>query len=149
MVRAIVVGAVIAGLITLGLRWRVARAQERQARAREQLAALVLYEEMQAAISALDFALREDSKWLVSMSESRTLSEAWHEHGMELSGLGAGQWETLSAAVTAMEPSYELLSVGARAEDLRRSLPERRELLVEGTGILRALHEGRPRSWSL
>jgi hypothetical protein len=91
----------------------------------------------------------EDSKWLVSMSESRTLSEAWHEHGKELSGLAAAQWEVLSAAVTAMAPSYSLLSVGSRTEDLRRSLPERRQLLVEGTGILRALHERRAGSSSM
>jgi hypothetical protein len=58
MVQAIAVGVVVGGLITLGLWWRAARAEERETRRREQLAALVLYEEMKAAISALDFAQR-------------------------------------------------------------------------------------------
>jgi hypothetical protein len=150
MVQAIVVGVVVTGgVIRFGLRWHAARAEERAGRSREQLAAVVLYEEMKAAISALDLALRDEhSKWLVSMSESRTLSEAWHEHGRELLGIGAAQWEVLSAAVTAMAPSYNLLSVRAQTEDLRRSLTERRDLLVEGTGILRAVYERRTRSSS-
>jgi hypothetical protein len=137
MIQAVLVGVVIAGLVTLCVRWRAARARERAARNREQLAALLLCEEMKAAISALDLALRsDDPKWLVSMSESRTLSEAWQEHGEELAVLGAQRWEVLSEAVTAVAPSYGLVSVSVHTDDLRRSLRERRELLAEGVGIL-------------
>ena len=145
MVQAILVGVMIGGSITLGLRWRAARAEEREARSRERLAAVVLHEEMKAAIAALDLALRDDdSRWLVSMSESRTLTEAWREHGEALLGLGAKRWEVISDAVSAVAPSYGL--VYGRAEDLKRSLPERRELLVEGAGILRGFH-GQRAQW--
>jgi hypothetical protein len=137
VIRTVVVGVVLSGVFTLCLRWRAARAEERAARSRQRLAALVVCEEMKAAINALDLALKADnSKWLVSMSESRTLSEAWHEHGEELAGLGSRSWEVLSDAVTAVAPSYGLVSVSAHSEDLRRSLAERRELLAEGVGIL-------------
>jgi hypothetical protein len=137
MIQTVVIGVAVGGAFTLGLRWRAARAEERAARSRERLAALLVCEEMKAAISALDLALRgDDPKWLVSMSESRTLSEAWHRHGEELAGLGAQRWEVLSEAVTAVAPSYGLVSVSVHAEDLRRSLTERRELLAEGVAIL-------------
>jgi hypothetical protein len=137
MIQLVAVGVVSGGGFTLSVRCRAARAEQRAARSRERLAALVVCEEMKAAISALDLALRtDDPKWLVSMSESRTLSEAWHEHGEELAGLGAQRWEVLSEAVTAVAPRYGLVSVSAHGEDLRRSLTERRELLAEGVGIL-------------
>jgi hypothetical protein len=81
MAPAIVLGVVFGGLIHGGLRWRAARREKPEVESRERLAALVLYEETKAAIDALDLALRGDSsKWFVSMSESRTPSEAWHEH---------------------------------------------------------------------
>lgn len=106
MVQAIVVGVVIGGLITVGLQRRATRANEREARSREQLAAIVLGEEMDAAIAALDLALSDDgAKWVVSMSESKTLSEAWREHGDALVGLGTERWEVISDAVNAMAPS--------------------------------------------
>jgi hypothetical protein len=137
MIQTVVVGVVLGGAFILCLWWRAVRAEERAARSRERLAALVVCEEMKAAISALDLALKADNpKWLVSMSESRTLSEAWHEHGEVLAGLGERSWEVLSEAVTAVAPSYGLVSVSAHREDLRRSLAERRELLAEGVGIL-------------
>ena len=142
MVQAIVVGVVIGGLITVGLQRRATRANEREARSREQLAAIVLGEEMDAAIAALDLALSDDgAKWVVSMSESKTLSEAWREHGDALVGLGTERWEVISDAVNAMAPSYRLVSTSRQTEDLKRSLPERRELLVEGARILRSVHE--------
>jgi hypothetical protein len=137
MIQTVAIGVVISGVYTFCLWWRAVRAEERAARSRQRLAALVVCEEMRAAISAIDLALKADnSKWLVSMSESRTLSEAWHEHGEELAGLGARHWEVLSEAVTAVAPSYGLESVSAQGEDLRRSLTERRELLAQGVGIL-------------
>jgi hypothetical protein len=149
MVLAIVVGVVVGAMFTIRLRWRAARIEERAARSREQLAALVVREEMKSAISALDFALKgHDCKWLVSMSESRTLSEAWHVHGVELVGLGARKWEVLSKAVTAVEPRYGLVSLSAQAEELRASLAGRRELLVEGIEILSDVHEQRAGPWS-
>jgi hypothetical protein len=146
MIQTVILGIVIGATFMLCLRLRAARAEERAARSRQRLAALVVCEEMKAAISALDLALRADnSKWLVSMSESRTLSEAWHEHGEELAGLGARRWEVLSEAVTAVAPSYGLVSVSAHGEDLRRSLTERRELLAEGVGILSDAHRATSR----
>jgi hypothetical protein len=146
MIQAVAVGVVVGAAFTVGLHWRAARVEARATHSREELAALVLCEEMKAAISALDFALREDdSRWLVSMSESRALSEVWREHAEELTGLGAQRWEVLSEAVTAVAPSYGLVSVSAQVEDWRRSLTERRELLVEGVGILREVRERRTR----
>lgn len=137
MVPTILVGVALGGLVMLSHRWRAARAEKYEARGREQLAAIVLYEEMKAAISALDLALRhEDSRWLASMSESRTLSEAWREHGGALLGLGVDQWEVLSAAVTAMTPGYSLLPIGGQSAGSKSSLTKRRELLLAGTGIL-------------
>jgi hypothetical protein len=149
MVQTVVVGVVVGAIFTIGLRWRAARINERVMRSREQFAALVVREEMKSAISALDLALKgDDSKWLVSMSESRTLSEAWHEHGEELVGLGARSWEVLSNAVNAVEPSYGLVSVSAQADELRASLMGRRELLVKGIEVLNDVHEQRTRPWS-
>lgn len=98
---------------------------------------MVLHDEMTAAIYGLDLALRDDgARWLASMSESRTLTEAWHEHGQVLLGLGMERWYALSDAVTAMEPSYELAAAKPQPEELRVALAERRRLLAEGAGIL-------------
>ena len=150
MALAIVLGVVFGGLIHGGLRWRATRREKPEVQSREQLAALVLYEEMKAAIDALDLALSGDGyKWFASMSESRTLSEAWHEHGEELAGLGSERWAVLSEAVTAVAPSYGLVSVSAQTDDLSRSLTERRELLVEGAAILRVARDQPPRKWFL
>jgi hypothetical protein len=138
MVLAIVVGLLIGGLTILMQGWRARRRAERAVRSREQIAALVLYEEMTAAISALDLALTADgSKWLLSMSESRTLTEAWHEHGEALVGLGAERWNVLSDAVSAVAPSLGLVSASAYTPEFKPSLTERRKLLIEAAGILR------------
>jgi len=149
MVQAIVVGVVVGGLAALGLRWRDARAEARGARCRERLAAIVLYEEMRAAIEAIDIALRDDgSKWLVSMARSTTLTEAWREHAEALQGLGVERWYVVSDAVSAVAPGFGIVPAGTQAEDLRRSLVVRRELLVEGADILLGVREHRPRDWS-
>ncbi len=146
MVLAIVVGVVIGGLATVGLRGHAARVEERHARSRERLAAIVLYEEVKAAIDAIDLALQDDSsRWFESMSESPTLTEAWCEQAELLIGLGAERWDVLSDAVSAGAPRHGLSSVSPQAEDLRRTLIERRELLVESAGILRVLRDRQPR----
>jgi hypothetical protein len=138
MVLAIIVGLLIGGVTTFMHRLHKRRAAERAVRSREELAALLLYEEMTAAISALDLALTADgSKWLRSMSESRTLTEAWHEHGEALVGLGTERWNALSDAVSAVAPSYDLVPARGSAPELKPSLKERRRLLVEGAEILR------------
>lgn len=134
---AIVVGVVLGCVAALGLRRLDAHAIDREARHQERLAAIILYEEIKAAIEAIDMALKDDSsKWLVSMSESITLTEAWREQAEALQGVGADRWQVLSDAVSAMEPNHGLGSVKAAAEDLRRLLLERRELLVESAEIL-------------
>jgi hypothetical protein len=143
MLQTIVVGALLGGLITLAVKWRSKLVRARQAQRREQLAVIVMYAEMTAAIAALDLALRDgNSKWLASMSESRTLSEAWRDHGEALVGLGNQQWAVLSDAVNAVAPNYALTSASPQTHgDLRRSLTARRQLLVEGARILRSAHQ--------
>jgi hypothetical protein len=149
MVQAIVVGVVFGGLAVLALRRHDARAEGREARRRERLAAIVLYEEIKAAIEAIDMALHDNSsKWLVSMAESTTLTEAWREQAEALQGLGAERWYVLNDAVSAVAPSFGLISTSARAEDLKRSLVERRELLVESARILLSVRDRRTRDWS-
>jgi hypothetical protein len=137
VVPVIGLGVFLGVLVKLGMRWRSARAASRDERERERVAAIVLYEEMSAAIGGLDLALREDgSKWLESMAQSTTLIEAWQEHGPALIGLGLERWYTLSDAVTAMEPAYELAAAKPQPHELRASLAERRRLLVDGAEIL-------------
>jgi hypothetical protein len=146
MVQTIVVGVVVGGLAALGLRRRDERAEAREARSLERLAAIVLYEEMKAAIEAIDMALREDSsKWLVCMAESTTLTEAWLEQAEALQALEPERWYVLIDAVSAVAPSVGLIPANAQAEDLRRSLRERRELLVEGAGVLRGVRDRQTR----
>jgi hypothetical protein len=78
MGQAIIVGVVFGSLVAVELRSRARRTDEHEAQKREQLAAVLVHAEVAAAIESLDFALRADgSKWLASMSESATLSEAW------------------------------------------------------------------------
>ncbi len=149
MVQAIAVGVVVGGLAALGLRRRDAHAEAREARSRERIAAVVLYEEIKAAIEAIDMALHDDSsKWLVSVAESTTLTEAWREQAEALQGLGAERWYVLSDAVSAVAPCFGRISAGVQAKALRRSLMERRELLVEGAGILLSVRDRRTRDWS-
>src|SRR5581483_10890094 len=122
MVQTIVVGVVIGVLMTLGLRLPGARARKREARGREQLAAVVLYEELKAAIDSLELALSADgSKWCVSLSQSSTLTEAWRDHGEALVGLGADRWCILSDAVSAVAPSQNLVLVSGPNDALARS----------------------------
>ena len=148
MVQAIVCGVVVGVVAALCLRWRDARAQAHQERGRERLAAIVLYEEINAAIEAIDMALRDDSsKWLVSMAESKTLTEAWREQAEALQGLGVERWYVLSDAVSAVAPGFGLISTSAQADDLRRLLRERRALLVEGAGILLSVCDRQTRDW--
>ncbi len=78
------------------------------------------------------------------MSESRTLTEAWREHGEALLGLGAKRWEVISDAVSAVAPSYGL--VYGRAAELKRLLPERRQSQDDGAGLLRGRH-GQRAQW--
>jgi len=137
MVGTILFAVVIGGLATLALRWRDRRAEKREARSRERIAAIVLYEEIKAAIDAINMALKDDSsKWLLSMSESATLTEVWREQAEALQGLGPEHWYVLSEAVSAVTPSYRLLSTNRQLEELRRSLAELRELLVKSAGIV-------------
>lgn len=111
------------------------------------MAAILIHEEMRAAIDGLDLALREDdARWLVSMSESATLTETWREHGQALLGLEPARRGVLDGAVIAMTPRYELKSAGTEIEDQRRSLTARRGQLVEGAGILRAVLDEPPQS---
>ena len=151
MGQAIIVGVVIGLLAALELRSRSHRAQEREAQKREQLAAALMYAGVAAAIESLDFVIRaDDSKWLASMSETTTLSEAWRDHAEALSGLESTHWSTVNEAVHAVAPSYVLSSAGGRSEieDLRRSLVERRQLLIEAAEILHGVHHGPKREWS-
>jgi len=144
VLETIVICVVVGVLVTLA-RWR--RAGARDARCREQVAAILIHEEMTAAISSLDLALREDdAKWLVSMSQSATLTETWREHGQALVDLEPERWGMLDQAVSAMTPTYALTSAGTEIEDQRRTLTARRSQLVEGAGILRAVLDERPRS---
>jgi hypothetical protein len=150
MVQTFVVAGSFGAVAGLAWWWRARRAEELAAERREQLAVIVMYGEMTAAIEALDLALRDDgSKWVVSMSESRTLSEAWRDHGEALIGLGSQQWEVLSEAVTAVAPSYGLGSGNAQVEpeELRRVLTERRQRLIEGARVLRDMHQTLVSSW--
>jgi hypothetical protein len=150
MVGVIVVGVVIGGLATVALCRCRAHAEARQARTRERVAAIVLYEEVKAAIDAIDMALQSGgSRWLVSMSESTTLTEAWREQAQALQGLGAERWYAVSDAVSAVSPSCGLVSSTPPIEDLRRSLTERREMLLESAEILRDVRDRRTRDWSL
>lgn len=145
MVQIVAIGLVLGGLITLGLQRRSKRAGQREAQGREELAVIVMYAEMTAAIAALDLALRDGSfKWVASLSESRTLSEAWRDHGEALLGLGPERWQSLSEAVTAVAPGYGLSRVAADSETeaLRGCLTERRGLLVEAARILSVLQAG-------
>jgi hypothetical protein len=140
MAFAIVVGVVPCVLFGL---WRRRRVTHRDAENLELLAAVVLYDEMTAAIGALDLALRnDDPKWLASMSESRTLSEAWYEHAEDLAALPEEHWAVVSDAVTAMAPGQRsVLASAGRDDDLRPSLTQSRELLVQGAEILRAVRD--------
>jgi hypothetical protein len=150
MVGAIVFGFVVGGLFALGLRSRATREQRREARRRERLAAIVLCEEMQSAIDALDMALRDDgSKWLVSMSQSTTLTEAWDAHAESLLGLGPERWVVINDAVSAVAPTYSPVSDSGQTEHLKRSLPGRRARLVNGAEILRSVRDRRGRRRSL
>lgn len=151
MGQAIIVGVVSGLLIALGLRSRSLRALEREAQKREQLAAVLMYAEVAAAIEALDFALRaDDPKWLASMSESTTLSEAWREHAETLNGLPSEHWAIVNEAVAAVAPSYALSSAGTKPqiEDLKRSLTDRRQLLIEAARILEGVYDGPSRESS-
>ena len=150
MVQTFVVLGSFGAVLGLALWWRARLDLERAAESREQLAVIVMYGEMTAAIAALDLALRDgSSKWVVSMSESRTLSEAWRDHGEALIGLGSQQWEVLSEAVTAVAPSYGLGSGDAptEPEEARRVLTERRQRLVDGARVLRDMHQTIVSSW--
>jgi hypothetical protein len=149
MVQTIVFAGWLGSLMGLALWWRAKRAEGREAESREQLAVIVMYAEVTAAIAALDLALRDGgSKWVVSMSESRTLSEAWRDHGEALIGLGSQRWAVLSEAVTAVAPSYGLGSGSPQTEtEMKRSLAERRQLLIEGARVLRDNHEAIVGSW--
>jgi hypothetical protein len=123
MVGVIAVGLVIGGLATVVLRRRRALARGRQARARERIAAIVLCEEFKAAIDSIEMALQDsNAKWLVSMSESTTLTEAWREQAEALQGLATEHWRVVSDAVDAVSPRYGLPSARPPVEDLRRSL---------------------------
>src|ERR1700761_8803595 len=121
MMEAIVAGVILGGLTTLAVQLRLKRANDRRAEKREQLAVIVMYAEVTAAIAALDLALSNgNSNWLASMSESRTLSEAWREHGEALIGLGSQSWTALSDAVNAVAPTYGLSSASKQTQtDLR------------------------------
>jgi hypothetical protein len=142
MVHLVAAGVVIGGLMILGLRRRRTRARQREARSLEHLAAVVLYVEMQAAIDSLELALTADgSKWSVSLSQSSTLTEAWRAHGEALVELGAERWGIVSDAVSAVAPSDRPLLVSGQTEVLKRSLAERRELLIKGAGILRSVRD--------
>lgn len=142
MVEAIVFAVVLGGLVALGLCWREVLAREREARNREQLAVVVLYEEMQATIDSLESALKADrSKWLLSMSQSPALTKAWREHGEALLGLGAERWGVISDAVSGVAPSHRPVSVSWETADLQRLLTQRRELLMRGAEILRAARD--------
>lgn len=150
MVQTFVVAGSFGAVAGLAWWWRLKRAEEQAAENREQLAVIVMYGEMTAAIEALDLALRDgSSKWVVSMSESRTLSEAWRDHGAALIGLGSQQWEVLSEAVTAVAPSYGLGSGNAQdePEEMRRILTERRQRLAAGARVLRDMHQTIVSSW--
>jgi hypothetical protein len=139
-----IVICVVLGVLVMLARWW--RAGARDARSREQVAAILIHEEMTAAISSLDLALREDdARWLVSMSESATLTEVWREHGQALVGLEPERWGVLDGAVSAMTPRYALKSAGTEIEGQRRSSTARRSQLVEGAGILRGVLDERPR----
>jgi hypothetical protein len=150
MVGVIAVGLVIGGLATVVLRRRRALARGRQARARERIAAIVLCEEFKAAIDSIEMALQDsNAKWLVSMSESTTLTEAWREQAEALQGLATEHWRVVSDAVDAVSPRYGLPSARPPVEDLRRSLTKRRELLVQGAEVLRSVRDQRTRDPSL
>jgi hypothetical protein len=150
MVGAIAVGLVIGGMATVVLRRRRALAQERQARTRERIAAIIVHDEIKAAIDSIDMALQDsNAKWLVSMSESATLTGAWREQADALQGLATEHWHVVSDAVDAVSPSYGLASAKPPVDDLRRSLIERRELLVQGAEVLRSVRDQRTRARSL
>jgi len=137
MVQTIVAGVVIGGLVAILRRRRDARAKERQARSRERLAAILLYEEIEAAIDAIDMALQNhNSKWLASMSQSATLVEVWREHAPALQELGPERWYVISDAVNAMAPTDGLTLDRAGTEDRRCALNERRELLAQSADVL-------------
>lgn len=147
MVLAVVVGVVIGGLTTLALRWRDARIAKRDARGRERLAAIVLYEEIAAAINAIDMALRDDSsRWLLSVSQSATLTEAWREQADALQELDADHWSVLNEAVSTLTRGHELIAPDPQPEDLRRSLVERRQLLASCADIVRTVRDRRTRT---
>jgi hypothetical protein len=79
MIGTVAVGIVFGLTAAIALRWRSRHAETRIAQRHERLAAIVLYTEAIAAIDALDLALRaEDSRWLLSMSESTT----WPRRGV-------------------------------------------------------------------
>jgi hypothetical protein len=140
MLGTIVVGVVVGGLATLARRWHRTLPIWRNGPTREQLAARVVYEEMIAAISAIDLALRDDeSRWLLSLSESTTLTEAWRDYGDVLLGLDLERWEVLIDAMSAVPPSYGLTSIDTRSDDLKSALATRRERLVDGAEILRVV----------
>lgn len=144
MVAVIVFGVVVGGMTAGVLHRRRTRAKEREARSRERLAAIVLYEEVMAAIDGIDMALQgEGSKWLFSLSESTTLSEAWREQAAALMALDLERWHVLSDAVNAVAPQHRLKSANAHPEDIRRSLMANRELLIESAGILIEVRDAR------
>lgn len=132
------IGIVVAALAGLVRRLFKGRSAARQ---RELLAAQVLLEEMTAALSALDMALRRtDFKWLQSLSESRMLADAWQEHWEALGLRPADEhWEVIHEAVRAVAPTYGFASVTVREDKLKQTLMGRRERLVDATDILRVI----------
>ncbi len=134
VVNAIVVGVIVGCLVSFGERGFTAR---RGNRSREQRAARVLRDEMAWAINALDSALRDsDPSWLAGLSASRTVAEAWYEHGDALVALGPEHWEVLGDAVSSDPASYELSSGTAQSDDLKQALGRRREQLAAGAEVL-------------
>lgn len=141
VIRAIVLAAVVGGSIALVLQSLNGR---RDSSRQEQQAARVMYVEISAAIDALDMVLAgSDFRWLPSLSESGTLADAWQEHWEGL-GLRPGleHWRVLQDAVVAVSPGHGFVWVSGRDDHLRRTLSQRRECLVDGAEILRALMHG-------